>query len=89
MVLSGVRSTVLVLQRRGLPFDFEPGQGWRYSNTGYYMLGMLLENVQGKPYAELIDELAKELGLANTRYDSNRELISWRTVHLNAATDLP
>lgn len=26
------------------------------------MLGMLLENVQGKPYAELIDELAKELG---------------------------
>lgn len=53
------------------------------------MLGMLLENVQGKPYAELIDELAKELGLANTRYDSNRELISWRTVHLNAATDLP
>lgn len=60
------------------PFDFEPGQGWRYNNTGYYMLGMLLENVQGKPYADLIDELAKELGLAHTRYDSNRELIKNR-----------
>ena len=23
-------------------FDFDPGQGWHYNNTGYYMLGMLL-----------------------------------------------
>lgn len=57
------------------PFDFQPGQDWNYNNTGYYMLGMLLENVQGKPYADLIDDLAAELQLKHTRYDSNRDLI--------------
>lgn len=60
------------------PFDFEPGEDWHYNNTGYYMLGMLLENVQGKPYAGLIEDLAAELGLEHTRYDSNRDLIKNR-----------
>ena len=57
------------------PFAFEPGQDWHYNNTGYYMLGMLCENVAGKPYAALIDDLAAELKLERTRYDSNRDLI--------------
>jgi CubicO group peptidase (beta-lactamase class C family) len=61
------------------PFDFEPGSAWRYSNTGYYLLGMVLEKVAGKSYAEQLQtELCAPLGLARTRYDSNRELIQNR-----------
>lgn len=63
---------------RDKPFDFEPGKNWHYNNTGYYLLGMLLENVEGKSYAELIDSLATELDLKRTRYGSNRELIKNR-----------
>lgn len=59
----------------GKPFDFEPGTDWRYDNTGYYLLGMVLEKVHGKPYAKCIDELCASIGLTRTRHDSNRELI--------------
>src|SRR5690606_12972861 len=37
----------------GDPFDFEPGTDWHYNNTGYYLLGMLLENVFEAPFGEL------------------------------------
>lgn len=58
------------------PFDFEPGSDWRYDNSGYYLLGMVIEKVTGQSYAEALQsELCVPLGLARTRYDSNRELI--------------
>jgi len=63
----------------GKPFDFEPGTDWRYDNTGYYLLGMVLEKVHGKPYAQVVqEELAMPLGLSHTRYDSNRDVIANR-----------
>jgi D-alanyl-D-alanine carboxypeptidase len=61
------------------PFDFEPGTDWKYNNTGYYLLGMVIEKVAGKSYAEVLQaELCGPLGLARTRYDSNRDLIKNR-----------
>lgn len=61
------------------PFDFEPGTKWAYNNTGYYLLGMVLEKVGGKSYGALITgEIAKPLGLTRTRRDSNVELIKNR-----------
>ena len=60
------------------PFTFDPGAGWHYNNSGYYLLGMLLENVEGRSgrYRKLIErDLARPLGLARTRYDVNSEVI--------------
>jgi D-alanyl-D-alanine carboxypeptidase len=34
------------------PPTFEPGKGWRYSNTGYLLAGMIIEKVTGRPYGE-------------------------------------
>lgn len=63
----------------GKPFDFEPGTDWRYSNTGYYLLGMVVEKVCGAPWAKVVaDELATPLGLARTRADDNRDVIPGR-----------
>ena len=63
----------------GKPFDFEPGSDWHYNNTGYYLLGMVLEKVHGKSFAQVvIDELSVPLGLSRTRYDSSAELIKNR-----------
>lgn len=63
----------------GKPFDFAPGTDWHYNNTGYYLLGMVLAKVHGKPYAQVVvDELSRPLGLTRTRYDSNQELIKNR-----------
>lgn len=63
----------------GKPFDFEPGTDWRYDNTGYYLLGMVLEKVHGKPFAAVLrDEIATPLGLADTMYDVQSDVIPRR-----------
>jgi CubicO group peptidase (beta-lactamase class C family) len=61
------------------PFDFSPGEKWSYSNSGYYLLGMVIEKVSGKPYpVYLQEEFFTPLGLERTRYDSTSELITNR-----------
>lgn len=40
-----------------LPLMFAPGESWSYDNTGYYLLGFMLEKVSGKPYDALLREL--------------------------------
>ena len=59
--------------------QFAPGTHFYYNNTGYYMLGMLLEQVTGKPYGTYLDEqLFKPNGLAGTTYCDARRLIPHR-----------
>jgi D-alanyl-D-alanine carboxypeptidase len=48
--------------------DFEPGGGWRYSNTGYLLLRKLIESVTRRSFAANVQEhIAKPLGLEATR----------------------
>ena len=61
------------------PFNFPPGTNWRYNNTGYVILGMLLEKVTGKPYGQYLEErLFKPLGLTQTTYCDNARIIAHR-----------
>ncbi|MEN7538693.1 serine hydrolase domain-containing protein [Aurantiacibacter flavus] len=63
----------------GKPFDFEPGAEWRYSNTNYYLLGMIVAKASGRPYAAFLqEEFFTPLGLAHTRYGSESEIIPRR-----------
>ena len=49
------------------PFDFTPGSGWSYSNSGFMLLGYAIESITGRPYADFIrDEFLLPLGLADT-----------------------
>lgn len=59
--------------------DFARGSQWRYNNTGYYLLGMLIEKVTGRSYAEVVrDQLVTPLGLRATMYCETRALIKRR-----------
>ena len=50
-------------------FDFAPGTKESYSNTGYMLLGMVIEKVTGRSYAAVLDEeFFKPLGLTRTHY---------------------
>ena len=50
------------------PMWFAPGTSYRYDNSGYVLLGMLIEKHAGRPWATEIEErFAKPLGLADTR----------------------
>ncbi|MDP8904332.1 MAG: serine hydrolase [Chloroflexota bacterium] len=49
------------------PLAFAPGERWAYSNTNYLLLGLLGEEVTGRPLATLIREgISLPLGLADT-----------------------
>ena len=37
------------------PVSFEPGERWEYSNTGYILLGMIIESVTKKSYGEFLN----------------------------------
>ena len=46
---------------------FAPGTGWAYSDTGYILLGLVIEEVTGRPYYDVLQERFLEpLGLGNT-----------------------
>lgn len=54
----------------GGKLDFDPGRRWSYSNTGYVLLGRIVERVSGKSFAEfLTDRILKPLGLTHTVFD--------------------
>ena len=40
----------LIARFRDKPFDFPPGKGWRYSNSGYSLLAFIIQKVSGVPY---------------------------------------
>ncbi len=49
------------------PYTFSPGTNWSYSNSGYFLLGCIIEKVSGQPYsAYLYNNVIKKAGLANT-----------------------
>ncbi len=63
----------------GVDFDFEPGEGWNYSNTNYYLLGMIIEMVDGRSYAVFMDqEFFEPLGLTHTSYGDLARVIPKR-----------
>ncbi|PFQ40478.1 D-alanyl-D-alanine carboxypeptidase [Bacillus cereus] len=59
-----------------LPPDFAPGKGWSYSNTGYVLLGILIEKVTGNSYAEEIENrIIEPLELSDTFLPGNSSVI--------------
>lgn len=48
---------------------FRPGEDVRYSNTGYILLGMLIEKIEGKPFYKVFEEkIFIPLGLSMTKF---------------------
>jgi len=54
------------------PLDFPPGEKWAYCNTGYNLLGYIIENVSGKSYGDFLEQnIFAPLGMtATTRRDT-------------------
>jgi D-alanyl-D-alanine carboxypeptidase len=61
------------------PLEFEPGTKFNYSNTGYFLLGMVIEAASGQTYPKYLEtEFQEPLGLTRTRYGSNSDIIANR-----------
>jgi CubicO group peptidase (beta-lactamase class C family) len=61
------------------PMQFAPGEKWRYNNSGYILLGAIIEKASGKKYADFVQErIFTPLGMANTRYDVTEQVTAKR-----------
>lgn len=61
------------------PLDFPPGTSFRYSNSGYVLLGVVLEKAAGKPYEEVLRErIFQPLGMSSTGYDHSEVVLENR-----------
>jgi CubicO group peptidase (beta-lactamase class C family) len=70
----GAATTVgaLIARFRDLPLAFAPGTRWSYSNSGYVLLGAIVTQLSGAPYASFVrDHIFAPLGMADTAYDDD------------------
>jgi CubicO group peptidase (beta-lactamase class C family) len=66
---------------RDKPLEFSPGERWSYSNSGYVVLGFVLENVSGVSYEQFVrDNIFRPLGMIDSGYDSTRALVPHRAL---------
>jgi CubicO group peptidase (beta-lactamase class C family) len=66
----------LVARFRDKPLEFQPGEQWKYDNSGYALLGYVIERISGTPYAEFLEtHLLKPVGMNETGYDSTATVV--------------
>ena len=64
---------------RDLPLEFQPGEQFKYNNSGYFLLGVIIEKVSGKTYEQALDdEIFGPLGMTDSGYDWNEPLLPRR-----------
>jgi len=59
--------------------EFEPGSRFAYNNSGYHLLGVLIEKVTGQPYEKVLQErILSPLGMKDTGYDHHDTILPKR-----------
>lgn len=62
-----------------LPLDFAPGAEWKYSNTGFQLLGIIVRKVSGSFYGDVLrDRIFKPLGMNTARVISEADIVLHR-----------
>lgn len=58
------------------PLEFAPGEKFAYSNSGYYLLGLIIERASGMPYADFLQErIFTPLAMNQTGYDNSSRIV--------------
>ncbi len=66
----------LIDRFKNVPLEFEPGTKYKYSNSGYFLLGYIIEKVSGKSYKTYVEEnILKPLDLNNIYFDTSNNII--------------
>ena len=61
------------------PMQFAPGKRWAYSNSGYFLLGAIIEKVSGQTYEQFLQQSAFDpLGMKQSYYDNPLRVIPRR-----------
>lgn len=69
----------LIAKIRDKPLEFPPGSDWAYSNSGYLLLGFVIEKVSGESYAQFVKKnLLDPVGMKDSGYDTRSAVIRHR-----------
>lgn len=64
---------------RDLPLEWTPGEKYAYNNSGYFLLGLVIEKITGKKYEQALQEMIlTPLGMKDTGYDWTSTIIPRR-----------
>ncbi len=79
IVRVGIPVPEMVKHIAGLGYDFSPGTRWDYSNSGYFLIGAVIEQVSGQTFRDFAQQrLFTPLGLTSTAVDRNDEIVPRR-----------
>jgi len=68
--------------------EFEPGKKFAYNNSGYFILGAIIEEVTGKTYEDALKErIFNPLGMKDTGYDHHDTIMPHRATGYNLTLD--
>ena len=68
--------------------QFEPGSKFAYNNSGYFLLGAIIERVTGKPYEQILKEnILGPVGMKNTGYDHYDTILPKRAAGYSKTPD--
>jgi len=71
-----------------LPLEFEPGSTFKYSNSGYFILGAIIEQITGMSYAKALQEyIFKPLHMDQSGYDLSAPIIKKRAAGYRKTID--
>jgi CubicO group peptidase (beta-lactamase class C family) len=78
----------LIKLTRDLPLEFEPGTKYAYDNTGYVILGYVIEKVSGETYADYVAKhIFAPLGMKDTGYDVSGVILRHRASGYQGSKD--
>lgn len=65
-----VTTQEMIARFKDKPLDFKPGEKWSYSNSGYFLLGYVIEKVAGESYESFVQQnIFEPLKMKSTGYD--------------------
>jgi CubicO group peptidase (beta-lactamase class C family) len=77
-----------LLRFKDRPHDFKPGERWSYSNSGYILLGYLLEKISGEKYEDYMRKhVFDAAGMADSGHDTHEEILKNRASGYSRASD--
>ena len=80
----------MIASFKNKPLNFAPGTKFAYSNSGYYLLAVIIESASGKTYAEFLQEnIFARLGMKQTGHFDDREIVRNRADGYSLKDDRP